>query len=112
MDTQTDPVPAAAGTRAAALATPELAAKLTTARPQDSTADWANWTAHHAYTTVRLTPDNDTRPDDTPTTAYRAWTATVTPQAPRWTGPAWHLTVFVTMTKTAGSWAVSDLKVS
>lgn len=112
MDTRTDPGPAAAGARCAALATPGFAARLTTGAPQTSTSDWATWSAHQARTTVRLVPDNDTRPDDMPGTAYRAWSVTVTPQAPGWTGSPWRLTVFVTMTKTAGTWAVSDLRVS
>lgn len=111
MDTQTDSGPAAAQARCAGLATSDLAAQLTATRPQSTTSEWATWAAHRAYTTVELAPDYDTRPEDTPTTAYRAWTVTVRPQAPGWTGKPWHLTVFITMTKTAG-WAVSDWKVS
>ncbi|HET9654477.1 MAG TPA: hypothetical protein VFP72_03935 [Kineosporiaceae bacterium] len=112
MDTRTDPGPGTAGARALALAAPALAAKLAITMPQTTSSDWVTWSAHHAWTTVQLVPDNDTRPDDTPGTAYRAWSVTVTPQAPGWTGTPWHLTGFVTMTKTAGSWAVSDLRVS
>ncbi|WP_330346623.1 hypothetical protein OG858_47340 (plasmid) [Streptomyces europaeiscabiei] len=42
--------------------------------------DWTTWAEHKAYTRPRLTLTEEAgRPNDTPSTAYRQWTITLTP---------------------------------
>jgi hypothetical protein len=113
VDTRIDQGPGAAGLRATPLATTKLAASLQSVTTAGAdTSEWAAWTAHQAYTVVQLGPANDTKPDDTPTTAYRAWWVSVAPVGSGWKGAEHSFVAYVTLTQTAGIWAVSDLRVS
>jgi hypothetical protein len=113
-DTAVDRTLADTSRRAAPLATPTLARQLRTAVSAAAPgAQWETWAAHHAITRVSLRPNTDDgRPTDTPTTVYRAWQAQITPVGDNgWTGSGQTLVVYVELTKSAGQWAVSDLRV-
>ncbi|GAA1377110.1 hypothetical protein ACFPK5_00275 [Streptomyces beijiangensis] len=68
-------------------------------------AQWSDWTAHRAYTTVQAQhTEQDGRPADTATTAYRQWTLTLTPTGrDGWTGPAEILVVFAELQRSSSS---------
>lgn len=113
-DTVVDRTPADAARRAAKLATPTLAQQLRAAVSAAAPgAQWQTWTAHHAYTRVQLLPNHDNgQPADTTTTAVRSWQVQVTPVGDNgWTGSPQTLVVYLALTKSAGQWAVSDLRV-
>lgn len=114
-DTRLDATPMDAGRRAAALAVPALARSLRTASPAAAPgAEWESWRRHHAYTRVQLQPNHDSgAPADTPTDADRSWKVTITPLGDhRWKGTPRTLVVYLALTRSGSTWAVSDLKVA
>lgn len=114
-DTRLDATPMDAGRRAAALAVPALARSLRTADPAAAPgAEWESWRRHHAYTRVQLQPNHDSgAPADTATDADRSWKVTVAPLGDhRWKGIPRTLVVYLALTRSGSSWAVSDLKVA
>lgn len=112
-DTRADRSPTDATARAAALATPELAADLRQDGGRRPSGDWTTWTTRKAWTQVTLTPNLDAgRPTDTATRAVRGWQARVVPRADGWTGTPQTFVVFVSLTRDSDRWSVSDLEVS
>ncbi|MFD8146134.1 hypothetical protein [Streptomyces sp. NPDC059708] len=101
--------------RALPLLTPAYRDQIKATPPRSAPgADWADWTAHGAYTLVRLRAANEAgRPSDTPADAYRTWIVTSTPQGDRgWTGKPTSATVFAHLTRAdpGGPWRVSELR--
>lgn len=117
MDTVTDASQYQAELRSAPFLAPAYLAQLKASPPIAAPgAQWDQWAAHRAYTTVSLVaePDGQDQPADTPTTAYRQWGITVTPRGTSgWTGASQEATVFVMLTRTGSGqpWLVSTLYV-
>ncbi|GGX36651.1 hypothetical protein [Streptomyces chryseus] len=77
-------------------------------------SDWGQWAKHRAYTTVTLQRTEDAgRPRDTPTTAYRQWTLTLTPHGrDGWKGKPETSTAFVELTRSDGkAWRLAAVSV-
>ncbi|WP_067067585.1 hypothetical protein [Carbonactinospora thermoautotrophica] len=116
MDTTIDTSQYQAELRAAPYLTADYAARLRQYPPVAAPgAQWNQWAAHRAYTTVRLTPGYDDRPLDTATTAHRQWSVTATPIGrDGWRGQPVTATVFVTLTRTGPGqpWRVAAVTVA
>ncbi|MFJ4418800.1 hypothetical protein [Streptomyces sp. NPDC088925] len=97
---------AAVRTADAGWCTPEYAATLREGRPHAAPgADWTAWAAHGAVTRPRLVAaDEDGRPADTPTTAYRQWTITLRPTGRAgWTADAPPMTAYAELHRASAS---------
>jgi hypothetical protein len=116
MDTVTDSSQYQAELRSGPFLTPAYLASLRENPPVAAPgAQWDEWSAHRAWTTVVARPEFDDQPPDSPVVALRQWGITVTPHgAGGWTGTPVQQTVFVTMTRTLVSqpWRVSAIQVS
>ncbi|MFJ3883435.1 hypothetical protein ACIPW5_39050 [Streptomyces sp. NPDC090077] len=102
--------------RSLPLVTPQYAEQIKGTPPRSAPgADWAEWAAHHAYTTVQLQAADDAgRPADTTTEAYRTWIVTATPHGDpaSWTGKPQTVTVFTHLTRpdAAQPWRVEAVR--
>jgi hypothetical protein len=108
VDARTDETPTAAGTRAAALATPKLAAALKQA-PAAGDADWTGLVAARGYRAVQAVPNKDGgAPAGDVTTAYASYVLTITNQP----GAARTLTVYLKLTRpdAKAPWAVDEMR--
>ncbi|MFH8350466.1 hypothetical protein [Streptomyces sp. NPDC018045] len=100
----TSPQDAIARAARAGWCTPAYAAQLTSHTPRAAPgAQWAEWARHRAHTTVKAAATAEAgRPADTPTTAYRQYTLTITPHGrDNWSGTPVTVTVFAELTRTA-----------
>jgi hypothetical protein len=113
-DTQLDGGPVDAEKRALPWLGGSLAAQVARAAPVAAPgAQWNLWAAHQAHLVVGVAAADDTRPSDTPTTAYGQWVVTQTPiGAAGWTGPPVQTVVYTITTRTppGGRWAVTTLQ--
>lgn len=78
-------------------------------------AQWREWSAHRAHTTVGLEKAADAAiPADTSTEAWRQWIVTATPAGrDRWQGEPLTVVAFVHLTRSADgkAWRVADVNV-
>ncbi|WP_344547314.1 hypothetical protein [Actinomadura fulvescens] len=100
VDATTDHSQLDAYRRAARWCTPKYAQQLALQAATGSIPE--KWRAHRAYGKVELQPtrpEGDVEPD-TPTTARRQWTITLTPTGrDGWKGAAVHASAFVVLTR-------------
>lgn len=109
-DTRTDTSPAAAGTRAAPLATLELAKTLTTARPGRGGADWTALVAAQGFTVVQARENSDDgAPAGSATTEYASYVVTITAK-PSGTGRTVVVYLQLTRSTPTAPWAVAQLR--
>ena len=96
--------------------TPSLEAKMLASLPEGSPgAQWIEWTAHKAVTTVavRWAPDPGA-PHQTTTAAYESYDLTVRPHGEHgWTGAPDYYVMWVTLSRTGAKapWEVADFEV-
>jgi hypothetical protein len=113
-DTRLDGGPVDAEKRALPWLGGSLAAQVARAAPVAAPgAQWNLWAAHQAHLVVSVTAADDTRPPDTPTTAYGQWVVIQSPiGAAGWTGPPVQTVVYTITTRTppGGQWAVTTLQ--
>jgi hypothetical protein len=113
-DTRLDSGPVDAEKRALPWLGGSLAAQVARAAPVAAPgARWNLWAAHRAHLVVGVAAADDTRPTDTPSTAYGQWVVTQTPiGAAGWVGPPVQSVVYTITTRTPpdGRWAVTTLQ--
>jgi hypothetical protein len=109
LDARTDATPTAAGVRAAALATPKLAAVLKQDRSSTGDADWSALVKAEGYRSVTAKPNEDGgAPAGNVTTAYASFVLTITDHP----GATRTLTVYLKLARGSASagWAVDDMR--
>ncbi|OPC77552.1 hypothetical protein B4N89_44505 [Embleya scabrispora] len=115
VDTELDATRWDAAQRAAPFLTPKYAESLRMS-PQVSGPGgvWLAWAEHKSVTTVTAASADDLgKPEDSETTAFHAFTLTITPKGrDGWEGPATTMTVFVSLERASAtqSWKVSSVR--
>jgi len=108
IDAATDPTPWAGPARAAVFATRTYAAALGNYTLPGDSETWTRLQASKGYTTVAVTRiAGADQPDDTTTTAYRAYALDITNHDPDGTTTTTHTNALVKLTHTASTWQVS-----
>lgn len=115
-DARVDVSPFDAPRRAARWATRAYAGQLSQPGVQSGGAAWQAMAAHHGYTTVDATPNQDDgRPTDQLRRARRAWSLTITPHGDDgWSGPPRQQVMYVTLTRadSQAPWRVASSHVA
>ncbi|MFJ6419170.1 hypothetical protein [Paeniglutamicibacter sp. NPDC091659] len=109
-DSRFDLSPADASRRAAPWLSPVLAKATSTERPGGGGATWNEMASHDGYTSVTVELGEDDSFNDTESSVSRQVIATISYHGKNnWSIPDETQILFLTLTKTSGSWHVSAL---